>query len=458
MKGKIGEVLRALNRSVGDNAISAASVSHSVDQLEREFHTQNRALLEVDQAAQQVAAMAQRDSEHVEAAAQAASSSRQVSIDGGALLESAVSDIGVISEHTAETLQQLRALDDKVQRITAVMGSISMIARQTNLLALNAAVEAARAGEQGLGFKVVADEIRKLAGLTSGSTAEVTEIVAGIANDNQLLLDKMEALSDSVAKGSDEVRGAGRQFKGIAEQAALLDQTITSLAENNRDSLERLTQVASSLSQIRAGFDQTDAEVANIATEAQRLMVIAEDSNACLAAASSDNYHNAFYEVAADTAKKIGQVFEAAIKQRRISDSQLFKRQYEPIPGTDPQKYSTQWDALCDQLLPSIQEPALKRHANIVFVIACDQNGYVPTHNNAFAKPLTGDYDTDFVSNRSKRIFDDRTGSRCGNHEQTMLLQTYRRDTGEIMHDLSVPIYVGGRHWGGVRVGYKPEH
>jgi len=35
------------------------------------------------------------------------------------------------------------------------------------------------------------------------------------------------------------------------------------------------------------------------------------------------------------------------------------------------------------------------------------------------------------------------------------VLQIYRRDTGEIMFDLSVPIVVRGRHWGGFRVGYR---
>lgn len=35
-------------------------------------------------------------------------------------------------------------------------------------------------------------------------------------------------------------------------------------------------------------------------------------------------------------------------------------------------------------------------------------------------------------------------------------MQTYKRDTGEVMHDLSVPIRVNGRHWGGFRIGYPP--
>jgi len=26
------------------------------------------------------------------------------------------------------------------------------------------------------------------------------------------------------------------------------------------------------------------------------------------------------------------------------------------------------------------------------------------------------------------------------------------------MHDLSVPIMLKGRHWGGLRLGYKPEN
>lgn len=26
-----------------------------------------------------------------------------------------------------------------------------------------------------------------------------------------------------------------------------------------------------------------------------------------------------------------------------------------------------------------------------------------------------------------------------------------------LMHDLSVPIFIHGKHWGGLRLGYRPE-
>jgi len=83
--------------------------------------------------------------------------------------------------------------------------------------------------------------------------------------------------------------------------------------------------------------------------------------------------------------------------------------------------------------------------------------GYVPTHNRAFSQPPVGNPEIDRVKSRSKRLFNDRTGGRCGSHQRRLLLQTYSRDTGELMHDLSVPIMVGGRHWGGLRLGYRPE-
>ncbi|MEY4593235.1 MAG: hypothetical protein RIR18_2130, partial [Pseudomonadota bacterium] len=82
---------------------------------------------------------------------------------------------------------------------------------------------------------------------------------------------------------------------------------------------------------------------------------------------------------------------------------------------------------------------------------------YVPTHNQRFSQPLTGNEQTDFINNRTKRIFDDPVGKRCGEHQLPFLLQTYRRDTGEIMHDISAPIYVNGKHWGGFRIGYRTE-
>jgi methyl-accepting chemotaxis protein len=152
--------------------------------------------------------------------------------------------------------------------------------------------------------------------------------------------------------------------------------------------------------------------------------------------------------------QQIQQLFEQAINDGRISQVALFSDRYEPIANTNPQKYHTSFDRFTDEYLPAIQEPILSRHSNILFAGAVDCRGYFPTHNRKYSQPLTGDYARDLINNRTKRIFKDRTGSRCGSNTAPVLLQTYKRDTGEIIHDLSVPIFVHGRHWGGFRIGF----
>ena len=58
---------------------------------------------------------------------------------------------------------------------------------------------------------------------------------------------------------------------------------------------------------------------------------------------------------------------------------------------------------------------------------------------------MTGNAATDLVGNRTKRRFSDRVGRSVGAHTDPYRLQVYRRDTGQIMFDISVPIRVGGR-------------
>ncbi|MEM5536045.1 methyl-accepting chemotaxis protein [Neptuniibacter pectenicola] len=447
-----------LSSSANANAIAAAEVSFSADTLKVKLDNQVQEVAQIATNSEEMTVTVQQSEQQAELAATMAVRAKTTGAEGQQALTETMSNIRELNAQAAETLVLIEQLNEKSLKIQDVTQVIEEIAEQTNLLALNAAIEAARAGDHGRGFSVVADEVRQLASRTASATGEVEQIIDEIRSETQQVVTRIQTLSTDVENGTLAMEKISQQLGDISEQSSDVEEQISTIAEGAKNNRQNLEVIFSSLQTVRHELEGSDAEVAQLASQASALMEAAEKSNSILAASSEQNYHQPFYHIARDTADKVSAAFEQAITQGQISQSALFDHDYVAVEGSNPLKHTTQFDKLTDQILPSIQEPALTSHEKLIYVIATDINGFVPTHNDQFAHPLTGDYETDLVKSRSKRIFNDRTGARCGAHTDTMLLQTYKRDTGEIMHDLSVPIFVNGQHWGGIRIGYKPEN
>jgi methyl-accepting chemotaxis protein len=95
----------------------------------------------------------------------------------------------------------------------------------------------------------------------------------------------------------------------------------------------------------------------------------------------------------------------------------------------------------------------------VVFCAAVDRNGYLPVHNRIYSEPQGKDPVWNNAHSRNRRIFDDMTGLMAGRNTAEALSQTYPRDYGggrmELMKDISAPIRVNGKHWGGLRIGAR---
>ena len=165
-------------------------------------------------------------------------------------------------------------------------------------------------------------------------------------------------------------------------------------------------------------------------------------------------------------ASSIEGVFESALASGMFYEEHLFDVDYKeiiegPLAGSAIPKYHTAYDLYLDRTIKEFQDTFAASDSMVVFAVLVDRNGYLPTHNSKYSKPLTGNAETDKVGNRTKRIFNDPTGLAAAQYNNEdgkgYLRQIYKRDTGVTMWDVSAPVYVRGKHWGGFRIGFSMQ-
>jgi methyl-accepting chemotaxis protein len=142
-------------------------------------------------------------------------------------------------------LELVGLLDDmavQVNEVVARSGGIEKLARQTRFLALNARIETHRAGEAGRTFKLVADEVKRLA----LESAQLSEQIGMVVGETRATLDKSRARATSMA--SHDMASAISSHRQLGEALGKyqqVNQTMNSTIDEIRAQLAVATRAVS---------------------------------------------------------------------------------------------------------------------------------------------------------------------------------------------------------------------
>lgn len=247
-------------------AQSAADQSQAIATALRSVEVMSKSIQTVASSAQNAATIAR----------QASASASQ----GGMAMEETVSSINTLRGNVAETAKKVKHLTESAQEISKIVALISEISSKTNLLAFNASIEAVRAGENGEGFKIVADEVRRLAEQVTGATKEIEQLVSGIQSETADVLTMMERGTAQVVKSTQLVGDTRATLNELVSISQQIDTLVASISDNTTSQISQADDVSQTMGSIAVLADTTTSESERTSNILKQLVTVAEDLRA----------------------------------------------------------------------------------------------------------------------------------------------------------------------------------
>lgn len=364
------------------------------------------------------------------------------------------------AREAAEVMQTFNAnigkLLEGTQSTLGLMDQISGISQQTNLLSINASIEAARAGEMGRGFAVVASEVRTLAARTRALADSVTTQVKAIQQHSQHTSDVAAAITDNI-NGTCSVMGATTsQLDEYASNSARVSSEIDAIrgivdtVSSNNDTITQ------NVGQMRSLSHEMAAAMNTCITMSRTLTAAAQDGMSEL------GRHTLGEEAFDQLIRRLEQYHrecERGLKQLADQGFDVFDRNFQPIPGTNPQQYHTSYDrAYAKHFQPLFDAWTASVPGCDLAVMCTVGDVYPPTHVSKYCQRPTGDVAHDTAHCRDKRFHNgNEMLSNVSNDTREFQFQAYMRDIGDIFVLVSKPVFVNGKHWGGFMLALQHE-
>jgi len=426
--------------------------------------------------------MSRKVSSHAQAQRELTDSVRTLSTATATDVEAMSGETGAISRQTANNLQLARDshgellditrhihdMSQAMQRfsqtvselshqssdIQSIAGLIKDVAEQTNLLALNAAIEAARAGEAGRGLAVVADEVRKLAERVGRATEDIFANIKHMVSQVDETLVETQGIVRTTEVTKQVVDRASGNFSTLVGDFELTTQRLTRMADTMQALATRNREITTHVAEVHG----LSAEIMQAVSAAEKTT---HDMNA--AAENVQEVVGSFTTgdgVVEGLVARLGG-FRQRVEQQLNGFAQqglnLFDSQYQPVPGSAPPKFRLEYTEAFHRALQPLLDEIAQAIPQCVATCLVDLQGYAPTHQSRFAQPQTGNLTVDIAHCRHQRRFDDPIGLRSARNTKPFLLQTYSRDTGEVLSEISLPVKVNGRHWGALRMAISTD-
>lgn len=271
LRALVKQVLEAsqqVNQKAQANTDSVISLSKNAIAQAKSINLATESVAEMAHSIESVSHTAQN-------AAAIARQGNEAAKEGQETMDQTVNSIYKIRSGVAEISKKSKRLAESSQEISKIVNIISSISEKTNLLAFNASIEAARAGENGQGFRIVADEVRRLAEMVNLSAQEIEQVILDIQSETAEMTRMMEESTTEVVTGTQLVQKTKETLQNLASISQEIDTLLVSISTTTNS--QRLTSatVTEAMQEVAEVAKETSASSQSVTDSLNSLSAIA---------------------------------------------------------------------------------------------------------------------------------------------------------------------------------------
>ncbi|OKH19217.1 methyl-accepting chemotaxis protein [[Limnothrix rosea] IAM M-220] len=288
-EGEVGSIADAFNATIRSLRLLVSQVQSSanqvhdsaianndlITQLANEATVQEKAIQSAERSVRGIAQSIQSVAKSAQVAAKIARRSRVAAQQGQETMDETVENIDNIRASVADTSKKAKRLAESSQEISKIVNIISDISEKTNLLAFNASIEATRAGENGQGFRVVADEVRRLAEQVTTSAQEIEQLIGGIQEETVDMMKMMEESTSQVVTGTELVRKTKTTLQNVARISQEIDKVLNSISKATVSQRDASTKVTKTMQSVASVAQKTASESQSMSEQLKSLTNVA---------------------------------------------------------------------------------------------------------------------------------------------------------------------------------------
>lgn len=278
--------------STSHNMVAAADeVSHSINEIASGANSQANEIAIIVNILTNLASEVNLVEEKLYVVRENAKGAGDKAVEGENNIYELINFIVKIKQSFDVVMEKIKELSITVSEIGKITDIINNISEQTNLLALNASIEAARAGENGRGFTVVANEVRKLAEESKGSSEKIINLVKSVTLETKQVTEKSTEVSSLLEEQAIVANNTIMSFEDIILSVnsvpKLIEETEVSLKKNVEENmivLEKVQKVSEVAKEVSASSEEifsssqglvvSSEEISNLSTKIDKQLEV----------------------------------------------------------------------------------------------------------------------------------------------------------------------------------------